>query len=86
MINNVYGKGKKHVLTVGWDENSNSKLIVEDMYIQHQEKEYPFPHILDGCEITKCEFRKNDTELYIEYTDKDTQKTENRTLKLKDFR
>ncbi|WP_177180691.1 hypothetical protein [[Clostridium] polysaccharolyticum] len=56
------------------------------MYIQHQEKEYPFPHILDGCEITKCEFRKNDTELYIEYTDKDTQKTENRTLKLKDFR
>jgi hypothetical protein len=87
-FDNIRGKGQYHVLAVDgdWKDGSNTKLVVKDMYIQHQEKEYPFPHILDGCEITKCEFRKNDTEIYIEYTDKDTQKTENRTLKLKDFR
>lgn len=85
-MNNIYGKGKQHVLTVGWDNHSNTKLIVKHMYIQHQEKEYPFPHIKDGCEITKCEFRNNDEEIYIEYTDKDTQKIENKTISLKDFK
>lgn len=87
-LDNIYGKGKKHVLAVDgdWTDGSNTKLVVKHMYIQHQEKEYPFPHIKDGCEITKCEFRNNDEEIYIEYTDKDTQKIENKTILLKDFK
>ena len=87
-LDNIYGKGKKHVLAVDgdWTDGSNTKLVVKHMYIQHQQKEYPFPHITDGCEITKCEFRNNDEEIYIEYTDKDTQKIENKTILLKDFK
>ena len=87
-MDNIYGKGKKHVLAVDgdWTDGSNTKLVVKHMYIQHQQKEYPFPHITDGCEITKCEFRNNDEEIYIEYTDKDTQKIENKTILLKDFK
>lgn len=87
-MDNIYGKGKKHVLAVDgdWKDGSNTKLIVKHMYIQHQEKEYPFPHIMDGSEITKCEFRNNDNEIYIEYTDKDTQKAANKTIALNDFK
>ena len=87
-LDNIYGKGKKHVLAVDgdWTDGSNTKLVVKHMYIQHQQKEYPFPHITDGCEITKCEFRNNDEEINIEYTDKDTKKIENKTILLKDFK
>ncbi|SFR57818.1 hypothetical protein [Anaeromicropila populeti] len=86
---NVRAIGKDHVAYVRWEgkevENIKTVLVVAKKYEQNTEKKYSFPHILNEWDIDICEFRNNETELYIHYIDKDTKETEEKTIKLSEF-
>ncbi|SFR81065.1 hypothetical protein [Anaeromicropila populeti] len=86
-LNNVWGVGKKYVAYVigDWRNGSDSKLAIEEKYIQNTRKEIPFPHIIYDTDVDICEFRNNETELYIHYIDKDTKEAEEKIIKLSEF-